>query len=1085
MHPVKWFVCTLLVAASLLMPSAASAQTADIVGRVMDNSGGVLPGATVTVENVATRDVRTAVTSDTGDYVFTFLPIGTYTVKIELQGFSAYSSRAVLTSGDRTRIDGRLNVGVVTETVEVTAEAPLLQTDASTLRTLVTEKAVQDLPIVGRNFINVVSMVPGATPTSGERGGNVDDRRQTASVSINGGAGGENNHQIDGMDNNERFIGTIGVKPSMDAVQEIRVQTNLYSAESGRTGGGVIGLITKSGTNEFHGSAYEYYRNARFDERDYFANRAPVNNQHQFGATLGGPIVRNRTFFFSDYERVNATTGQVNNITLPTLKMRMGDFSEISGQIFDPFTSPRVAFPGNQIPANRISPIALRYLALLPAPTTSGLANNYQSTTTFTERTNTADVRLDHRINASNTIWGRWSYNGLNTVTPSACPVDSATGINPGCTEGTNNGHVGPNKTRAASYQANYVRVFSPTLVGEFKGGLLDLSIGSYAANDAAGKSNLSAAFGIPGVNVDDIATGLSLMNMTGFAVLGDTQNLPLVNKNFTKQFSAVLTKTAGAHGFKIGGGVIMREVSNTQSSSPNGIFAFNANLTRSATGAGGHSVASFLLGVPTTITRNHAPFTPYYHSSEPSAFIQDDWRATHWLTINLGLRYDVSTPFTEENDMISNLDPFEPRLYVAGRDGASRTAGVKTDYSNVQPRFGFAATLPQSMVIRGGYGLSFIPNNRTSFATMKNFPLAVAYAPTSLGNGLGGIPDLLLGNGLPPIDLPSTTPAPRELTGSFRAIDIDAKSTRYQQFNVQLEKEFAGNVATVGYVGSLGDFLPGGNNRNLNMAPVGPGQLQPRRIFNATLPDLTTINYFTTQYESSYHALQLVFQRRFREGLAVTTHYTRSVSKNSGPLPWAIIDPVTRKFTDDTREWSYVADRPHKWVGQVNYALPWGRALGGVAGALVAGWQVNVSTFWMSGSPWGVTNSTDVANVGPTNGNDRPNLVGDPILPKSERTLDRWFNTAAFEAQPLFTVGNAPPTVGWGPSQRRIDLSLFKDITLSGNNRLQLRYEVYNLTNTVNFANPNTTLGNANFGRISSTSGIPRQMQFAAKVLF
>ena len=260
------------------------------------------------------------------------------------------------------------------------------------------------------------------------------------------------------------------------------------------------------------------------------------------------------------------------------------------------------AFPGNQIPANRINPIALRYLALLPGPTTSGLANNYQSTTTFTERTNTADVRLDHRINASNTIWGRWSYNGLNTVTPSACPVDTATGINPGCYRARTTAILGPNKTRAAGYQANYVRVFSPTLVGEFKGGLLDLSIGSFAANDAAGKSNLSAAFGIPGVNVDDIATGLSLMNMTGFAVLGDTQNLPLVNKNFTKQFSAVLTKTAGAHSFKIGGGVIMREVSNTQSSSPNGIFAFNANLTRSTTGAGGHSVASFLLGVPTTV---------------------------------------------------------------------------------------------------------------------------------------------------------------------------------------------------------------------------------------------------------------------------------------------------------------------------------------------------------------------------------------------------------------------------------------------------------------------------------------------------
>jgi hypothetical protein len=1079
MHRLKFLACTLLFVA---LPSLASAQTADIVGRVTDNTGGVLPGATVTVENTGTRDVRTAVTSDTGDYVFTLLPIGTYTVRIELQGFSAFSSRAVLTGGDRIRVDGRLNLGTVTETVEVAAEVQLLQTDASTLSALVTEKAVQDLPIAGRNFVNVVSMVPGATPTNGAPGGNNNDRRQTSSVSINGGDGTDNNHLLDGMDNNERLIGTIGVKPAIDAIQEIRVQTNLYSAESGRTGGGVINLLTKSGTNEFHGSAYEFYRNARFDERDYFATIDPINNQHQFGGSLGGPVLRNRTFFFGDYERLNATSGQVNNLTIPTLKMRQGDFSEVSGQIFDPFTSPRVAFPNNQIPANRIDPIAARYLALYPAPTSSGLADNYQSTTEGTHRNSTADVRIDHRLNASNTIWGRWSFNNLDQFTPGGCPADPATGINPGCTAGTNNA-VGPHRTRASGLQVNYVRVFSPTLVAELKGGMLDLDMESYPVN--VDQPNLSAQFGLPGVNVDDIATGLALMNMTGFAVLGDSQNLPNTFGNLTNQFSGVFTKAAGAHSFKFGGAFIMREASNAQSSSPNGIFAFNANLTRSTTGAGGHSVASFLLGVPTTITRNHAPYTPIYHSNEASGFIQDDWRANGWLTLNLGLRYDVSTPFTEEQDRISNLDPFEGKLYVAGRDGASRSAGIKTDWSNIQPRFGLAATLPHQMVVRGGYGLSFIPNNRSSFAIMKNFPLAVAYAPTSLGNNLGGNPDLLLRNGLPPIDLPSTVPAARALDGSFRAVDLDLRSTRYQQFNVQLEKEFAGNVATVGYVGSIGDFLPGGNNRNLNMAPVGLGALQPRRIFNATLPALTTINYFTTQYESSYHALQLVLQRRFREGLSVTTHYTRSASKNSGPLPWAIVDPVTLEFTDDVREWSYAADRPHKWVGQVNYALPWGRDLGGVAGILVAGWQVNLSTFWMSGSSWGVTNSTDRANVGPTNGNDRPNLVGDPILPKGDRTLNRWFNTAAFEAQALGTVGNAPSDIGWGPSHRRIDLSLFKDISLSGSNRLQLRYEVYNVTNTVNFANPNTTLGNANFGRIGSTSGIPRQMQFAAKFLF
>ena len=419
--------------------------------------------------------------------------------------------------------------------MEVTAEATLLQTDTSTLRTLVTEKAVQDLPISGRNFVNLVSMVPGATPTNGAPGGNNNDRRQTSAVSINGGDGTGNNHLIDGMDNNERYIGTIGVKPSMDAIQEIRVETNLYPAESGRTGGGVINILTKSGTNAFHGSAYEFYRNDRFDERDYFATIDPILNQHQFGGSIGGPIVSNRTFFFADYERLNSTSGQVNNLTIPTLKMRQGDFSEFSGQIFDPFTSPRVAFPNNQIPANRIDPIAARYWRFSRPPPPAG----WPTTTRARPREFTAPIR---RTSASTTGSTRATRSGAagrqrsRQLQPSRLPGGSGHRDQPGCTVGTNNA-VGPHRTTAAGYQANYVRVFSPTLVGEFKGGVMNLALESFAAN--VDQPNLSAAFGLPGVNVDDIATGLALMNMTGFAVLGDSQNLPKSIKNSTSRSTA------------------------------------------------------------------------------------------------------------------------------------------------------------------------------------------------------------------------------------------------------------------------------------------------------------------------------------------------------------------------------------------------------------------------------------------------------------------------------------------------------------------------------------------------------------------
>ena len=464
--------------------------------------------ATVTLENVGTRDLRTTVTSDTGDYVFTLLPIGTYTVKIEMQGFQTQTARVVLTSGDRTRIDGRLSVGSVSESVMVTGESPLLQTDTSTLSSLVSEQAVQDLPVNGRNFMRLVQLVPGATEGAANAinsGSRPDDRRQTSSVSINGESENRNNQMIDGMDNNERSIGTVGVKPSMDAIAEVRVQTNLYSAEAGRASGGIINILTKSGSNQFHGTAYEFVRNDRFDSRDFFARVDPILKQHQFGGSLGGPLVSNRTFFFADYEGLRNTKGQVNNLTIPTLKMRQGDFSELlPTQIFDPTTAGRVAFPGNIIPPERLNPVALQYMALLPTPTTGGLANNAQTTTIGWQRSHTADGRVDHRFNGDNSMFVRYSYNRLNMLAPAGCDA-AANGLTAVCRGPETGGFPGPNTTTASAIQTNYVRVFSPTLIGEFKGGYVKLDLASLPNNHG---TNASESFGLKNTNVDEYRVG-------------------------------------------------------------------------------------------------------------------------------------------------------------------------------------------------------------------------------------------------------------------------------------------------------------------------------------------------------------------------------------------------------------------------------------------------------------------------------------------------------------------------------------------------------------------------------------------------
>lgn len=1071
MRAVRRGVGIILGLLASVLAASAQATTGDIVGRVTDTSGAVLPGTTVTVTNVDTGGSRTAVTSETGDYVFNLLPIGTYTVRVELQGFLAQDGRVAIATGDRARLDVRLQLGTLSETVQVTGEAPLLQTESATVGALVTAKAVQDLPVAGRNFVRLIQLVPGASeglPNALAGGTRPDDRRQTSAVSINGANDNQNNQLIDGMDNNERAIGTIGVKPSIDAIAEVRVQTNLYSAEVGRTAGGIVNIITKSGTNAFHGTAYEFARNENFDARNYFAPTKPELRQHQFGGSFGGPLVQNRTFFFADMEGFRLRQGQPNNLTVPTMRMRQGDFSELTVPIFDPRTLPRTPFPGNQIPANRLDPIAMRYMALYPAPTTGGIANNYQSITNRTQNMWTGDARIDHRFSDAGQFYARYSYNDVDTFTPGGCP-DTADGINPGCLVASNNGHPGPNITKAHGANANYVHVFSPTLVGEFRGGILKTNIESLPLN--YGK-NLSQQFGLPNVNVDDISSGLALMIPTGFALLGDQVNIPLINRNHTNQFNVSVTKTRGAHNLKFGGGAVLREFSVIQSASPVGQFTFDSLLTNSGAGAGGNAIASFLLGTPSQVVRLHTPIEPFYHTNEPSVFAQDDWRATDWLTVNLGLRYDVFTPFTEEDNQLANLDLVTGRILVAGRDGVSRTAGVKTDYSNIAPRFGFAATLPGNMVARGGWGLTYFPGNIASFSYMKNAPFTSTYGPVVSVGASNGLPSLRLSDGLPPVVPGDISPA--GLTGTIRAVDVDFKSTRVQQFNILLEKELGGNVFSAGYVGSRGTRVALANIPNVNLAPVGPGAVQPRRAYSSILPNLSAIALVKSGFESEYNALQLVFQRRYRAGLTFNTHYTLSHTTQTAPAPWDV--NIIERF-----DWDI--DVRHRWVMTANYELPWGKSLEGLAGGLVAGWQVNAVAFWNSGLPFDVTNGAPRSNTG---GNDRPNLTGDPNLPGSERTLQRWFNTAAFTAQPQFTAGNTPRNVLHGPSQRRLDLSLFKDFRVGGDARIQVRAEIYNLTNTANFANPDGRFGTPAFGTISSTgNSIARQMQFAAKLIF
>ena len=1067
-------------------PVAAQATTADLIGRVTDSSGAILPGATVTVQHTGTAQQRTQVTTSSGDYAFNLLPIGTYDVTIELQGFKTQKARMTVAAGDRARVDGKLEVGAINETISVTASTPLLQTDSANVASSFTEKLVQELPVQERNVYRFVQMVPGANEgalSSSANGTRPDERRQTVAVSVNGATDIENNHMIDGADNNERLQGTAGVRLSVDAVAEVRVQTNLYAAELGRTSGGVINIITKSGTNRFSGSAFEFARRGRFDSKLHFATADPIRRQDQYGFSLGGPIRQNQTFFFADFERLDLEEGQPNLLTVPTMAMRNGDFSALlpTTVIYDPTTSPRTPFPGNIIPANRISSVARTLMQLYPAPTTSALVSNYTGQTVRTQASNGADVKVDHHFGGNNSIATRYSFNGVTTFTPGLCPTVQVSGttIDPSCvTAGVGGGGAfpGPNDTEVHALQVNYTRAFSPSMVGELRAGYLKLDIASTGPNEG---TNASTLMGLVGANLPQFegrATGLSAIDIAGYAFLGDQGFLPIEYHDTTKQISGVMTFFRGAHNIKAGGGFIERWAAKRGvGGSPSGNYSFNQTLTNSgANGTGGNSIASLLLGYPSAVTRNFEIAVPNYHSLEPSAYVQDDWRAKSWLTLNFGLRYDVYTPLTEENNNIANFDVETLTLLVAGQNGVGPTAGVKTDYTNLAPRFGFSATLPRQMVIRGGWGMSYFPTNMHSPALFRNPPFTSNYPGPTVNLGpTGGVPTLFLSDPLPAPQPASAT----NLVGAIAAVDTDFKAMRVQQFNVIAEKEFWGNVVSAGYIGSRTDRAVGsgfgGGGENYNQPAPGPGNVQTRRPFASTLPNVTNITVRESKYKQWYDAMQLMFQRRYRAGLTVSTHYTLANAELEAWAPWD--RTLVERFTNST-------EIKHRYVATASYELPF-KFTNQAANAVLGGWQANVSGWWQSGLVFDVTNQNAAVNNG---GGDRPNLIGDPNLPKDERTLDRWFNTAAFAAQAAFTPGNAPRNMMRGPSQRRLDLSFFKSLALGGARRLQLRWEIYNVTNTANFAPPNSARGNAQFGRITSTgNSIARQMQFGARFSF
>jgi hypothetical protein len=552
-------LCSCFLLVCFLVGAQAYAQliTADILGTVTDSAGAVVPNAKVTVVNTATSETRTTLTTGSGDFVINLLPPGQYTVTIEAPAFKKSITNVTLVAGDRARVDAQLQVGEASQTVEVIATTPALQTDSSLLRDTVSAQSVQDLPLNGRNYITLVETAPGAAagPSNSILSGTrPDDRRQTSAVVANGQNETFNNHLVDGMDNNEREQFSILFRPSIDSLEEVKIDTNAFPAEEGRAGGAVINLITKSGTNAFHGGVYEYFRNDKLNANDFFANSAGIGRaefrQNQFGGSLGGHIIKNKTFFFGDMEVLRLIQGKNTGLlATPTAfeKANPGNFSDVGGPV---------------IPASKLDPVALEYLQLFPAANIPGAppTANYSGNVNNQYFAKTIDLRIDHRFSDKDSMFGRFTYNPTTTVYPTLYPqvkVGSIT-VNPG------NGIYPGNSTEdSQAYMLDYIHIFSPTLVMELKDGFTRLNIATLSANQG---TNLSNVFGIPGADVNKYVSGLMNTSINGYTgtgscnTLGDCTSVPIYEINNVFQEEGAITWTHGAHNVKIGAGMIRRQ---------------------------------------------------------------------------------------------------------------------------------------------------------------------------------------------------------------------------------------------------------------------------------------------------------------------------------------------------------------------------------------------------------------------------------------------------------------------------------------------------------------------------------------------
>lgn len=1085
-----WFCVVVL---SISGVAAAQVEQGRFVGHIQDPTGAAIAGANVEATNQATNIVQRAQTNEGGDFVITPVLAGNYMLTVTATGFQKATTRTIeVQVGQIVRQDMTLPIGTANTTVEVTSSAPLLSTDSATSGQVISNKQLTELPVNGRGFYRLAQLTPGAAllpPT----GNSLAIRPEVVNGNvISGIRGSATSFLMDGVDVSEQHQGGTFIQTSIDALQEFSVQQSPYSAEYNR-GGAFFNATTKSGTNRYHGVLFEFLRNEIFDARNYFALKRQTLKRNQFGGNIGGPLSipgiydgKDRSFFFFNFEAQRLRTGLVNNIIVPSNRKRAGDFSELlpSRIIYDRnnlVNGVPQPFSGNIIPSSRLSPQALAIQQYVPQQNTA--TGTFASAPSQAIDWNQYVVRLDHQVTPKHRLFARWVYVQQKEVDPNASPLlgnanltswgqDIAAGLI------SNVGSTMVNEVRA-HFLPSHVRLFAflqgPDWNGRFGvGGFSDL-----------------LRTGVGGAFPDYAWSGYSSIQGSGFDQRPKSQD----RKAFEGTDNFTILK--GRQAIKFGALFRYYQWLGYDSGNFAGSFTFNGNATGNNS-TSGDAYADFLLGYPSAVARSYPAANFGGEGLYKQFFVQDDYRVTDRLTLNMGLRYEYSPWLDGYKGQVGTFDPTQAKPIIVSGTGpvpdltaqpaapaayqyfgkyiqTSSEAHLPlnltyTDKLQFAPRIGLSYAMDSKTVLRSGFGIFYEPEGTSGRVNLNILPYRLAETINQTQNVT---PTRTLANYFQGSALGSATSTP-----SLAPTRLHLRMGRNIHFSLNIQHQFSEHdVFEIGYVGNRGLHLSSSNDANVPVAP-GPGAIQSRRPYSLW----SGITYQTQDMSNKYHSLQAKFEHRFSYGFSTLVAYTWS----------KVMQYNQASALGGNTAYEYARapfDVPHNFAMSGSYQLPVGRNrrylnnTNRFVNAVVGGWQAQAILVVRSGTPYTPVVSSDRANTGV--GSQRPNLNPAGCSANFQRTLRNWFDKSCYVVAPIYTYGQVRANTLRADTYNQFDGSIFKNFAMPRETTLSFRAEFFNFPNTVSFNAPNATVDAATGGQVTSTSNTQRSIQFAMKYNF